>query len=194
MTLENLVYIYSGRTFKNGVPESDKPTHSVVQLRDFDKDNDHRPIKWEQLCKTDLSNSKTDNSLKQGDILMVAKGPVKKAICLNNIPKNVVANQHFFVMRVKSEDSLSPDFFAHFLNSKPAQQWMSDNSGGSYQSTISKTILSKLPFPDISLEKQTLIAEAVTNVQKEIFLHERLIKGRRQEVNEVFRTVWGRTE
>ena len=186
MKLGEIAEIRSGRTFKNGVPESDVPTHSVIQLRDFDKDEDQRPIKWEQLNKTDLSNSKVDSSLKIDDILIVAKGPIKKAIYLSSVPKNIVANQHFFIISAKADSTFSQQFLAYYLNSSEAQRWMLDNSGGSYQSTLSKKILSELPIPYTSESKQKLIVEAADSVRTEIQLHQLLIKSRQQEMDTVF--------
>ena len=190
MKLGEIAEIRSGRTFKNGVPESDAPTHSVIQLRDFDKDEDQRPIKWEQLNKTDLSNSKVDSSLKVDDILIVAKGPIKKAIYLSSVSQNIVANQHFFIISAKVNSTLSQQFLAYYLNSSEAQRWMLDNSGGSYQSTLSKKILSELPIPNIGENEQKLIVKAADSVRTEIQLHQLLIKGRQQEMDAVFGNLW----
>ena len=190
MKLGDIAEIRSGRTFKSGVPESDTPTHSVIQLRDFDKDEDQRPIMWEQLNKTDLSNSKVDSSLKVNDVLIVAKGTVKKSIYLSSVPKNIVANQHFFIISAKPSSTLSQQFLAYYLNSSDAQRWMLDNSGGSYQSTLSKKTLSELPFPKISDSEQKLIVEAADSVRTEIQLHQLLIKGRLQEMDAVFGNLW----
>ncbi|MCG7543531.1 restriction endonuclease subunit S [Pseudoalteromonas sp. MM17-2] len=190
MKLGEIAEIRSGRTFKNGVPESDAPTHSVIQLRDFDKDEDQRPIKWDQLNKTDLSNSKVDSSLKVDDILIVAKGPIKKAIYLSSVPKNIVANQHFFIISAKANSTLSQQFLAYYLNSSDTQRWMLDNSSGSYQSTLSKKTLSELPIPNVSDSEQKLIVEAADSVRTEIQLHQLLIKGRQQEMDAVFVNLW----
>lgn len=190
MKLGEIADIRSGRTFKNGIPESDTPSHSVIQLRDFDKDEDQRPIKWEQLNKTDLSNSKVDSSLKVDDILIVAKGPVKKAIYLSSVPKNIVANQHFFIISAKANSTFSQQFLAYYLNSSDAQRWLYDNSGGSYQSTLSKKILSELPIPKINEEQQKLIVETADSVRTEIQLHQLLIKDRLQEMDAVFSNLW----
>ncbi len=190
MKLSDIAVIRGGRTFKNGIPESDEPTHSVIQLRDFDKENDQRPIQWEQLIRTDLTGSKVDNNLKVDDVLIVAKGPIKKAMYLNSVPNNVVANQHFFIIRIKNDKNVSPSFLAYYLNSSEAARWMLDNSGGSYQSSISKKTLSELPVPNISDVEQQLIVETADSVRTEIQLHQQLIKGREQEMDAVFSSLW----
>lgn len=190
MKLSDIAEIRGGRTFKNGIPESNEPTHSVIQLRDFDKENDQRPIRWEQLTRTDLTGSKVDNNLQLNDVLIVAKGPLKKAIYLNSVPINVVANQHFFIIRVKNGKNVSPSFLAYYLNSSEASRWMLDNSGGSYQSSMSKKTLSELPVPNISDAEQKLIVEAADSIRTEIQLHQLLIKGRLQEMDAILGNLW----
>ncbi len=192
MTLKDFVEIKSGRTFKNGVSVSDEPTHSVIQLRDFDKDDDETPIKWEKLSKTSIVSSRFIHVLEPNDIIMVAKGPSKKAILLQSIPKNIVPTQHFLIIKVTDKESLTVEFLEHYLNSSIAQRWIEDNGGGSYQSTISIATLSKLPLPDVSYRKQCLIAETADSVKKEIFFHKQLIKSRVQEIDQVFNDLQGK--
>lgn len=67
---------------------------------------------------------------------------------------------------------------------------MNDNRGGSYQSAISKKVLSKLPIPNVSIDKQNLITEAASSVKKKVYLHQQLIKSREQEIDSVFSDVW----
>ena len=85
---------------------------------------------------------------------------------------------------------MSQQFLAYYLNSSEAQRWMLDNSGGSYQSTLSKKILSELPIPNIGENEQKLIVKAADSVRTEIQLHQLLIKGRQQEMDAVFGNLW----
>ena len=78
----------------------------------------------------------------------------------------------------------------YYLNGSDVQRWMHDNSGGSYQSSISKKTLSELPVPNISEAEQQLIVEAADSVRTEIQLHQQLIKGREQEIDAVFSSLW----
>lgn len=190
MKLEKFVDIKSGRTFKNGIPISENSTHSVIQLRDFDKDNDERPIAWEKLSRTHLDANKVIHTLEANDIVLVAKGPLKKAIFLNSVPDNIVTTQHFLILKVKGNESLSPEFLTHYLNSSIARRWMNDNSGGSYQSSLSKATLTQLPLPNLNNEAQQLILNAANSVKTEVYLHKQLIKSREQEIDLVFRDIW----
>lgn len=182
MNLSGLVDIKSGRTFKNGIVEHAEPTHKVIQLRDVDS----RSIHWDRLVGVTIESSRDIKALEHGQILVVAKGPAKTAVSVLNPPvENVVATQHFLVLTIKDQEMLLPKFVTFYLNSEPVQQWLNGNSGGSYQSSLSLTNLSKLPFPIVSVEQQLRILDSVDSVEKEISLHESLIQARRVQLNEI---------
>ena len=175
MNLSTLVTIRSGNTFKNGIQPSSHPTHSVVQLRDVDRNDDILPINWDDLYWTELSPRFEEATLMHGDVIIVAKGQVKKAFYLDHVPFPSVVNQHFFVLKVKDNEVLQPEFLAHYLNSKNAQDWMSSNSNGSYQSIVSKKILSGISIPNIPIEQQKRITESINKAKHEIRIYRRSI-------------------
>lgn len=182
MNLSNFVTIQSGRTFKNGIAEHATCTHKVIQLRDVESG----VINWERLVSVNIDTARTVKTLKHEQILVVAKGPVKQAVLVSRLPsKNIVATQHFLVLTIEKPEALIPLFVAFYLNSEPVQKWINDNSGGSYQSTLSISNLSKLPFPNLTLEQQKLILDGVNSVEKEISLHELLINERKMQLNEI---------
>jgi hypothetical protein len=186
MNLSILVTIRSGNTFKNGIQPSSHRTHSVIQLRDVDKNDDFFPIDWDDLCWTELSPRFGEETLMHGDVIIVAKGQVKKAFCLERVPFPAVVNQHFFVLKVKDTNVLQPEFLAHYLNSGTAQDWMNSNSNGSYQSIVSKKILSGIPIPDIPIHQQKMITASIRKAKYEIHIHKRLIADYEQKVESLF--------
>lgn len=181
MSLSDHVTIKSGRTFKSGIKEHPAPTHKVIQLRDVEED-----IDWERLVSVKIETTHSVKTLMSDQILMVAKGPMKQAVLISKPPlDNVVATQHFLVITVKNTEVLLPEFLVFYLNSEPVQHWLNGNSGGSYQSTLSISNLSKLPFPILSIDQQRLILEGVQSVKKEISLHECLIAERQRQLNDI---------
>lgn len=182
MDLSDSVEIRSGRTFKNGIVEHAVPTHKVIQLRDVDSGF----IDWDRLVGVNIETNREIKTLEHGQILVIAKGPAKSAVLLSNPPfKNAVTTQHFLILTVKNPENLLPNFLTFYLNSEPVQQWLNGNSGGSYQSSLSLTNLSKLPLPDMSVEQQLKILDGVESVQQEIALHESLIQARKAQLNEI---------
>jgi restriction endonuclease S subunit len=182
MNLSDYVTIKSGRTFKSGITEHSDPTYKVIQLRDVDS----KSIDWGRLVGVSIDTTRTVKTLQHGQILVVAKGPVKQAVLISNLPlENVVATQHFLVLTIKDAEALLPQFLVFYLNSEPVQQWINGNSGGSYQSSLSILNLSKLAFPSLTLAQQKLILDGVGSVEKEISLHELLIHERKVQLNEI---------
>jgi restriction endonuclease S subunit len=182
MLLSEVVDIHSGRTFSHGVKESSDPTHHVIQLRDFSNLLDITKA-LPSLVAVHIESKRKINTLKDSDILIVAKGPTKKAICITNAPANIIPTQHFLFLRLKEEAAISPEFLTYFLNSASTQQWLNNNAGGSYQSTLTKTALSKLQVPVIDNEKEKQIIDAVDSIGEEIVLYEQLIESRRTQLD-----------
>lgn len=182
MYISDVITTKSGRTFKNGIIEHVDPTHHVIQLRDVDTS----VIQWDRLIGVNIETNRDVKSLEEGQILMVAKGPTKRAVIVASPKyKNTVATQHFLVLAIKNIDTLLPRFVTFYLNSAPVQQWLNGNAGGSYQSSLSINRLSKLPFPNISVKQQQKILHGVDNVEYEISIHELLIKQRKNQLNEI---------
>ena len=122
---------------------------------------------------------------------MISKGAIKKAIVLDDLPANVVATQHFFVLSVKPEKPLLPAFLAFYLNSDPVKKWVEAHSSGSYQSSLNRSTLLNLPLSTIDLEQQQLIIEAEQSIKNEISLHQQLIKARLNQLEDIATKIWG---
>lgn len=182
MQLSEVVDIHSGRTFSHGVKESAHPTHYVIQLRDFVNLSDVTKV-LPSLVAVCIESKRKINTLKNRDILVVAKGPTKKAVCIENAPTNIIPTQHFLFLRLKEEAAISPEYLTYFLNSASTQQWLNNNAGGSYQSTLSKTALSKLQVPVLDSKKEKQIIDAVNSIEEEITLYEQLIESRRTQLD-----------
>lgn len=183
MKLEQLADIISGRTFKHGIPESSNWTHKVVQLRDIEENPFYAPLPWEHLVGTEININRSNSELIKNDILIVAKGLRKRAVHLFDIPYPTIPHQHFFIVRIKDLSKFSPPFIRDYINSSAGQTWLNENSVGSYQSTISKKVLSQLPVPSLSYEKQKAIAEVIANKRYQIIELENHISALKNEID-----------
>jgi restriction endonuclease S subunit len=182
MELSDFVEVCSGRTFANGVHESHEPTHKVIQLRDFEGLCD-TTNSLENLVNTKIESKRKINTLQNDDILVVAKGPIKKAILLSDISENIVPTQHFLFLRAKENSPISMKLVEFYLNSTPIQHWLNNHAGGTYQSTLTKKTLQKLPFPKVTLEQEKLILETVSSINHEIELQQQLITSRKAQLD-----------
>ncbi|MBY0416677.1 MAG: restriction endonuclease subunit S [Pararheinheimera sp.] len=182
---KNDVTYHVGRTFSNGVNQSESGTLSVIQLRDVVHSSATSEVVWPRLVKVVSDAKYSVKYLQKDDILVVAKGPTKKAILLTDVPEETVPTQHFLFIRIENKALYLPEFVAFYLNTKPIQTWLNNHSGGSYQSTLSKTSLAKLPLPKISIENQKKIVDCADSIEDEIRLHHLLIESRRTQLDQV---------
>lgn len=183
MKLKDIATIRAGRTFKGGVQESESGTLSVVQLSDL---SDDMSVNWPRVLKVVPDAKYAINYLKPKDLLVVARGPHKRVILLDDeTPKYAVPTQHFLFLSLKNIELSLPEFVYYYLSSSPIQQWMNNQSSGSTQSTLTKDLLENLPFPDVSIEQQKDILSCVDSVKKEINLHEQLIAGRMAQLDDI---------
>jgi restriction endonuclease S subunit len=189
---KNCIAIRTGWTFSKAIDNVPDGKYNVIQLRDL-QSLGLDGIQYGSLAKTQIAATREIKTLSDDDVLLVAKGPVKTAILLTDIPENTVANQHFFIFTVKDRDKLLPGFLEIYLNSKPVQDWFSKNSGGSYQSTLTKSQLLGLKIPvDLPIEHQKQLVELNSSIKKEKHFYNLLIKQREQELEQFTNFVWDR--
>lgn len=183
MKLKDIAAIRAGRTFKGGVQESESGTLSVVQLSDL---SDDMSVNWPRVLKVVPDAKYAISYLKPKDLLVVARGPHKRVILLDDeTPQYAVPTQHFLFLSLKNIELSLPEFVHYYLSSSPIQQWMNNQCSGSTQSTLTKDLLENLPFPDVPIEQQSDILTCVDSVKKEINLHEQLIAARMSQLDDI---------
>ncbi|WP_273020918.1 hypothetical protein [Rheinheimera sp.] len=186
----NEVTIRTGWTFSKAIENQPDGEYSVIQLRDVQTDR-LEGIHYSNLTRTDISATREIKTLQDGDILLVAKGPTKYATYLEDVPANIVANQHFLILTVQDKTKLLPAYLEVYLNSKPVQDWFARNGGGSYQSTLTKKTLLGLKLPThLTLHQQQKLADLHTSIAKEKHLYHLLMKQRQQELDKFSNLVW----
>lgn len=192
MILKNIATIRAGRTFANGVQEAKSGTCSVIQLSDISEEK-VAAVKWPRVVKVVLDSKYTIKYLQPNDLLLIARGPKKRVIRLReDTPKMAVPTQHFLIVSINDPDVVLPEFMEYYLSSSPIQQWLNNQSSGSKQSTLTKTVLEKLPFPDITIEQQREIMDCVHSVNEEIAIHEALIAGRKTQLDDIVTRLFSR--
>ena len=177
--------ISSGRSFRGAIKSSFNSTHKVVQIGDVKFEDNKVFIDFNSLVETEIKTSRKVASLECGQILIVAKGNDKPVLFLENVPNDVVCTQHFLVITPKENEDVTAEFLYFYLSSDFAKSWMNSNAGGSYQSSLSKSTLEKLPFPNLSLEKQNTLLRLSESVASEINLHQKMITLRKSQLNQV---------
>ncbi len=97
--------------------------------------------------------------LKKGDILIQVRGKVRITYIDADLP-DTIASSNFLIVRV-AEEKILGRYLAWFLAQKPAQQYLERNQQGQTISMLSKKILSEMPVPVPSLERQQQIIRLI---------------------------------
>jgi restriction endonuclease S subunit len=187
---ESIINVRTGWTFSKAIESKQDGTFQVIQLRDV-QDFGLSGLNWGAIVKTDIESSRPIKTLQDNEILLVAKGHMKKAVRLTSLPDNVVANQHFLIVTVKDQNKLLPEYLEVYLNSSPVQNWFTNSSTSSYQNTLTKKRLLELKLPlDLPIEQQKALVELNASIKKEKYLQQLLSKQREQELDKFSNTVW----
>ncbi|QUI70118.1 restriction endonuclease subunit S [Pseudoalteromonas sp. M8] len=187
---KSIIKVRTGWTFSKAIESSDKGEYQVIQLRDV-QDLTLAGLGWANITRTNIESSRTIKTLQDNEILLVAKGHIKTALLLKNLPDNVVANQHFLIITVNDTSKLLPEYLEVFLNSTSVQNWFTVNSSGSYQSTLTKKRLLELKLPtELPIEHQQMLVDLDTSIKKEKHLQQLLIKQREQELEKFSEAIW----
>jgi restriction endonuclease S subunit len=185
MKLEKFTTIKSGRMFRTAIKGVSNGSFRVVQTRDVLVKNGKPFIDWSSLARINIESNRKVNCLQSGQLLVVAKGPEKHIIRLDDVPDNVVCTQHFLSIEVKKEKALAIEFVEFILSSDISKKWLASRAGGNYQSILSKSTLEQLPFPDLTIALQNKAIALKQSIEKEQTLIESLMKARYNQKNKL---------
>ncbi len=113
--------------------------------------------------------------LREGDILLIAKGENNRACLYQNEIGQAVASSTFFVIRI-TEKGLLPEFLQWYFNTEYMQNVFSGLSKGTQISSLSKKTLSDIEIPVPPLNNQKEILEIQRLWEKEKSLTTDLLK------------------
>ncbi len=179
-TLADIATVKGGHPFRGKISEDKAGDAYAVQIKDIDE---FAEVRWDNLICTSLYGRKSPDWLAKGDILFAARGQNNVAACIGQVSKPTVCAPHFFVIRVKPEVDLLPEFLAWQLNQIPAQKYFSQSAEGSAQLSIRRAVVELTPVvvPDINTQ-QSVIAYSLA-VQQENKALKELINNRARQMH-----------
>lgn len=147
-------YLEEIASITTGVYEKGNPTGDTIYLqgKHFDE---YGIIRDEAVIGPELQADDRlgKHLLKDGDILLIAKGESNRACLYRQSIGQAVASSTFFVIRLNTHDLL-PAFLQWYFNTSYMQEIFSGLSKGTQISSLSKKTLSEVKVPIPSLEKQ----------------------------------------
>ncbi|MFI8718143.1 restriction endonuclease subunit S [Stenotrophomonas sp. NPDC077464] len=177
--LGDIASIRQGHPFRGAItPAADGPVR-VIQLKNVTATGMQGA---DELLRTHLSHRKTPDWVKDGDVLLAARGSHPMAALLCSPAERTVCSPHLYVIRLKDPSSVMPAFLAWQLNQRRAQDYLQGQSAGSRQQSVRKASVEALTVQVPSLLRQMRIVTIARTAQLELRHCEQLMAARHDEV------------
>jgi hypothetical protein len=175
--------IQQGLQFRGGVKASPSGRFRVIQIRDFDA-NDQLVANWqESLVRIEEAASTARYAVRQGDVLFLARGPRNFAWAVPELMQDVVAVGYFFILQ-PDPSRILPGYLAWYLNEEPARSYIREfASQGTHMPIVNRSQFEQLEIPLPPLKVQGAIAELESLRRREARLMRRLEVLRRREIS-----------
>ena len=177
--LADLAQLRQGHPFRGAIPEVTDGSVRVVQVRDVAHGSIKTCGEW---LATEIEGRKEPDWLRDGDVLLVARGSSHYAALVSNPPTQAVASPHLYVMRVLRPAQLLPAFLAWQLNQGPVQRYLQTAAEGTLQRSVRRSALDQLPLSVPPVERQLIILRLADIAAAERGLYECLIQNREREL------------
>jgi len=142
------------------------PQGDTAILRLGAVDYDSKSINWSERMRVSDYDPGGHHFLRDGDVLIVGRGPRRTAFLVDDPPPRTVADRTFFVARPDAEQ-VEPAFLAWYLNERRAQHYLEAHSQGTNIQTIKKTALERLPVQLPDRDAQQRITEIQFLIRRE---------------------------
>ena len=179
--LEKLADIRTGLSLREAIKPVENGNAFILQIKDIQDDNE---IDYSRITQTTLKTIKAKRMLHRGDILLRARGVNRSAALFDGQGKNYQAANQFLIIRV-TEDELLPEYLQWYLNQKPAQQYLAENSTGTSIPYTQASTLANLGIIVPSRQKQRAIAQLQKLSRDEEHVIQQIIVNRKQMMNAI---------
>ncbi len=149
MKLKEFAEILSGYPFRSRIEYTPDGDVSVIQIGDLGM------LVHEKLMRVRDIEPKQHYFVRQGDVLLVARGIQHRAVWISRHLPKTVAVSNFFLIRMQKKDVL-PAYLAWYLNSQPAQYFFQRHRMGSNILSLQKRDLEYLevPIPPVGIQER----------------------------------------
>ena len=163
MKLSEFAKIQSGYPFRSRIEYTPDGDVSVIQIGDLDM------LVPEKLMRVRGIAPRPHYFVRQGDVLLVARGNQHRAVWVSRYLPKTVAVSNFFIIRTYQEEVL-PAYLTWYLNSEPALYFFQRHKMGSNIPSLQKRDLERLAVPIPRLDIQKKIGRVYSLMQRKLVL------------------------
>jgi restriction endonuclease S subunit len=163
----NIASIHSGYHFTEKIENDKNGTFQFIQLKDIDVFN---KIDYSNFHKILNTNIKTNQILRNGDILIKCRGTNFTASVFNLNYENVIASSHFFILRLFDYNLIMPEYFSWFFNDEPIQKEIRIGIGGTHMQVLNKKFLGELKIliPPIEIQQKIVYLKNLNEQEQKL--------------------------
>ena len=165
--IKDIADIQIGYQFRKKIETERDGTHQIVQIRDFDENQN---LNKEGLFWVKMPQLSEKYSVNKNDVLFLARGHRNFAIPILDSLENTIAASYFFILKIKT-DKIIPEYLAWFINQVPAQGYLHNLARrGTHMPVIPKSVFENLMvyMPDIETQKKIIKLNSL--IEKEKYL------------------------
>lgn len=174
-SLSKLVDVIPGYPFRERILEDIHGNARVLQMKDVDESG---AVAWDLLVRTELKGRRKPDWLRTGDVVFLLRGNKNFAVSLQNIPEPTVISPYFFLLRVKRQVPLLPEFLAWQINQEPAQRYLEMSAEGTVQRSIRRGVFEELQLILPGLQEQKTVVRLANTAKLEANKYHELIANR----------------
>ena len=156
--------VLSGYQARAAVEPEANGSHFLLQIRDFD--SNRRDIKRGEIVRFSASLSQKITTLKEGDVVFLARGAKNFAAVVRDLPSPCLASPYFFILR--PNQTIQPDYLAWLLNQPDSLKYfVKFATTGAHMPIVRRDVLEEMVVPVPSLATQKRIVEVDTLAQRQ---------------------------
>ena len=167
MKLNKIAKIQSGYLSRERIEPRENGSHFLLQARDVDT---YRFAYKDDLIRFNPGLSRGDWTLKEDDIVFMARGARNFSVLLQEIPSPALAAACFFIIRVSKKEILS-NYLWWYLNQSPAEYYFHSHSGrGVHMPVVRRSVLENIdiPIPPLDVQKKIVKLDSLMREEGEL--------------------------
>ncbi len=176
--LSQLAEVITGYTFRGPIHTEPGSSLFVLQAKNIREDI---LIDDADLTKTSVETSHTKAFAQNGDIVIGSRGIFKAGVVRSD--KQILATSSVYLLRIKSEGAVLPEYLAIYLNSVAGQRNLYPCLTAGTIRTLLKRDLENIQIPLSSLDQQKQIIRLDENIRGQARLLSRKISVQKNVIN-----------
>ncbi len=166
--IKKLTEVISGYTFRGAIKEDKESPLYVLQAKNI---REEILITDEMLVRITFDTSHTKAFAQDGDVVISTRGTFRAAVLRSS--KKIIASSSVYLLRLKSDSPLLPEFLCIYLNSDFGQKDILQIATGAAIKLILRRDLEDITVPVLPIVQQQKAVALYQNIRQQESLFKR---------------------